>query len=927
MGNPIDDLHALGQSIWYDNISRKLLENGMLKTMIERGEIRGITSNPSIFQNAIAKSKEYDSALVTMAWAGYPSDQIYESLVVEDIQTAADLFLPLYQQTSGGDGYVSLEVSPRLANDSVATLEEALRLWKAVDRPNLMVKIPGTQEGLEAIRKAIATGISVNVTLIFSLERYRQVMEAYLSGLEERVRMHQSVEGIASVASFFVSRMDTKVDKLLEALVRQEGEDAEDARNLFGKAAIANARLAYQEFRQVFSSKRFLSLQEQGARVQRPLWASTSTKNPDYPDTMYVDSLIGPNSINTVPPQTLEAFKEYGHARLRIEEDLTEAKGIFNRLEALGISVDQVTAELENEGVKAFSEAFEALLFTLEKRRGDAQRELGSLLAGSVAKRVQDFQIQQVPKRLHAGDANLWTDDPVGQAEIKKRLGWLRLPESSRELVPTIERFAREVRQSGYTHAILLGMGGSSLAPEVLREVYGAPISGLELNILDSTDPAQVRATARLAPVEKSLYIVSSKSGGTAEVNAFLDYFWDRAKRKVGAQVGQHFVAITDPDTSLEKLAKERGFRKVFLADPMVGGRFSALTAFGLVPAALMGINLGQLLDKASWMARQCAEGVPAGRNLGMVLGAVLGEAALHGKDKLTLFTDKLLESFGAWLEQLIAESSGKMGKGIVPIDQEPFNLHTRYGKDRIFVYLRSDGSHDRMIEHLRKKGYPALNLEVAGKDDLAAEFYRWEVATAVACAILGVNAFDQPDVQDSKTRTVNKIQAFQRDRKFDEGRPAWEGEGVQLFGDAALQNASSLAEALETFMEQARENDYLAINAYLPRNQRTKTILNQLRSVLQADTGLSTTLGFGPRFLHSTGQLHKGGPAHGIFLQITADPDEDLPIPGEGMTFGTLERAQALGDLEALRIRGRRALRIHFKDSKRLDALIKTLR
>jgi transaldolase/glucose-6-phosphate isomerase len=503
----------------------------------------------------------------------------------------------------------------------------------------------------------------------------------------------------------------------------------------------------------------------------------------------------------------------------------------------------------------------------------------------------------------------------------------LRLPDSSRELIPILEQFSQEVRQAGYTHAILLGMGGSSLAPEVLREVYGAPESGLELTILDSTDPAQVRATAKLAPVEKSLYIVSSKSGGTAEVNAFLDFFWDRAKRKIGAQVGQHFVAITDPGTSLEKLAKERGFQKIFLADPMVGGRFSALTAFGLVPAALMGINLGQTLDRASWMARQCAEGVAVGRNPGFVLGAILGEAALHGKDKLTLLTDKLLDSFGAWLEQLIAESSGKMGKGIIPIDQEPFSLHTRYGKDRIFVYLRSDGSHDRMIEHLRKKGYPALTLEVAGKNDLAAEFYRWEVATAVACAILGVNAFDQPDVQDNKTRTVNKIQVFQQDGEFDEGRPAWEGEGAKLFGDASLEKAESLAEALETFLEQARENDYLAINAYLPRNLRTKTILNQLRTVLQADTGLATTLGFGPRFLHSTGQLHKGGPAHGIFLQITVDPDKDLPIPGEGMTFGTLERAQALGDLEALHIRGRRALRIHFGDSKGLDALVKILR
>ncbi len=926
MGNPIENLHALGQSIWYDNISRGLLENGALKSMVEQGEIRGITSNPSIFQSAIAKSKEYDPALVTMAWAGYPPDQIYESLVVEDIRAAADLFLPLYQQTNGGDGYVSLEVSPRLAHEGAETLEEALRLWEAVKRPNLMIKIPGTQEGLEAVRKAIAAGINVNVTLIFSLERYRQVMDAYLCGLEERLSLQQPVDRVASVASFFVSRMDSKVDKLLEALIQQGGESAEAGRMLLGKAAIANARLAYQEFRKVFSSERFQKLRAQGARLQRPLWASTSVKNPDYPDTMYVDQLIGPDSVNTVPPQTLEAFKDHGQAQLRIEEDLEGAKAVLNRLEELGISVKWVTDELENEGVRAFSEAFEALLFTLEKRRGDAQRELGSL-AELALQRVQELQSRQVPKRLFAGDASLWTHDPVGQAEISKRLGWLQLPESSRELIPTLERFSREAMEAGLTHAILLGMGGSSLAPEVLREVYGAPQAGLELTILDSTDPVQVRATASLAPVEKSLYIVSSKSGGTAEVNAFLDYFWDRAKRKLGTQAGQHFVAITDPGTSLEKLARERSFRQVFLADPMVGGRFSALTAFGLVPAALMGINLGKLLDKAAWMARQCAEEVPAGRNPGLVLGAILGEAALHGKDKLTLVADGLLDSFGAWLEQLIAESSGKMGKGIVPIDGEPFTLHTRYGKDRLFLYLRSDGTHDRVIEHLRKKGHPALVLEVVEKDDLAAEFYRWEFATAIACAILGVNAFDQPDVQDNKTRTVSKIRVYQQDGRFDEGEPAWEGEGVKLFGDLSFQKTTTLEEALETFLAEARENDYLAINAYLPRNPNKKSLLKRLRTALQADTGLATTLGFGPRFLHSTGQLHKGGPAHGIFLQITAAPEKDLPIPGEGMTFGTLERAQALGDLETLRMRGRRVLRMHFEDIKKLDALVKTIR
>jgi len=925
MDNPIQRLQRLGQSVWYDNISRQLLENGELQAMIERGDIRGITSNPSIFHHAIAQSKDYDSALVTMAWAGYDTGEIFERLVLEDIRTAADLFLPLYRSTHGGDGYVSLEVSPKLAHDSEETLKEALRLWQTVDRPNLMIKIPGTQEGLSAVRKAVAAGLNINITLIFSLKRYMDVMEAYLSGLEDRIKAQKPVDTITSVASFFVSRMDTKVDKLLEKIILSEGEGAETAQALLGKAAIANARLAYQLFRHVFESERFTRLRAHGARLQRPLWASTSTKNPAYPDTMYVDTLIGKDTINTMPTQTLDAFRSHGHASLTVEEGIEDAKQIFTRLEGLGISTDQVTNELEQEGVRAFTDAFEALLYTLAKRRSEAQRELGHL-AEPTKRRVREFEAQQVSARMHSVDPSLWTNEPAGQSEIKKRLGWLDLPQSSRTLIPELESFSAEVRQAGFTHAVLLGMGGSSLAPEVLRRVYGKPETGLELTILDSTDPAQVRATARQSPVEKTLFIVSSKSGGTAEVNAFLDTFWARTKKSQGNRTGEHFIAITDPGTSLEKLAAEREFRKVFLADPNVGGRFSALTAFGLVPAALMGLSITRILDRASWMARQCEAGIPAGRNPGLVLGAVLGEATLQGIDKLTLITDDLFESFGTWLEQLVAESSGKMGKGIVPIEGEPLARHGLYGKDRLFVYLRSDGGHDRVVERLRKKGHPTLVLGVLAKDDLAIEFYRWEVAISAACAVLGVNAFDQPDVQDSKTRTIQKIKTYQEAGKFDEGKPTWESEGVSLFGPAAIEKARSLEDAVTTFLQIAREGDYVALNAYLPRNLKTQRMMGSLRVAIQEDSGLATTVGFGPRFLHSTGQLHKGGPAHGVFLQITVDPEHDLPIPGQGMTFGTLERAQALGDLEALQSRGRRVMRMHFSKLAGLEALIKKL-
>jgi transaldolase/glucose-6-phosphate isomerase len=925
MTDPIHDLHALGQSIWYDNIARRLLENGELKGMIERGEIRGMTSNPSIFQNAIAKSKDYDSALVTMAWAGYSTGEILEQLVLEDIQVAADLLLPLYHSSQGGDGYISLEVSPRLAYDSAGTLAETQRLWQAVDRPNLMIKIPATRLGLLAVRKAIAAGINVNVTLIFSLTRYQEVMEAYLAGLEDRLGQGKSVESIASVASFFVSRMDSKVDQLLEMVIAQGGKNASPGKRLLGKSAVANARLAYQSFLKVFRSERFEMLKEQDARLQRPLWASTSTKNPAYADTLYVDALVGPDTINTVPPQTLRAFADHGKASLTIDQEINEAKQVFRGLERLGISVGKVTEELEEEGVKAFSDAYDALLDTLETRRAAAEQDLGCL-ASYTRRRVAKFETQQVPARLHAIDPTLWTTDPGGQAEIRQRLGWLNLPTSSRKMVAEVEKFAAEVKKAGFTHGLLLGMGGSSLAPEVMSEVYGKPKAGLELFILDSTDPAAVKAAGRRSPLEKTLYIVASKSGGTAEGTAFLDYFWKKAEDTVGEQKGQHFIAITDPNTSLAKLAKERHFRKIFLADPTVGGRFSALSAFGVVPAGLMGYDLARFLSQGEWMSRQCAADMPAGRNPGLVLGALLGEAALQGRDKLTLWADPELESFGSWLEQLVAESTGKMGLGIVPIDGEAWMGHKFYGRDRLFVYLRRSGKYNRKLEQIRKQGQPAIVLDMPAKEDLAAEFYRWEVATAAACSVLGVNAFDQPDVQDSKTRTIHKIQEYKNRGKFDEGEAAWQEGGLRLYGTGEISKAKDLVDALHIFLGQGRAGNYVAINAYLPRTISMKRLLQRLRTVIGEKTGLATTVGFGPRFLHSTGQLHKGGSDRGMFLQITLDVEDDLPIPNQGITFGTLERAQALGDLEALQGRGRRVLRMHFNSLGGLESLIRSL-
>jgi transaldolase/glucose-6-phosphate isomerase len=890
--NPIEKLISLGQSLWYDNIQRKLLENGELKAMIQRGDIRGVTSNPTIFNNAIAKTNDYDSALVPLAWAGWDAEKIFWQLAIEDIKGACDAFMPLYKETNGADGYVSLEVSPYLANDTEGTAAQALQLWERVAKPNLMVKIPATKAGIPAIRTAIAAGVNINVTLIFSLARYLEVMDAYLSGLEDRLRAGGDIEAIHSVASFFVSRVDTKIDPRLP-----KGSD------LAGKAAIANAKLAYEEFRKVFGGPRFAKIQLAKANLQRPLWASTGTKNPAYSDTIYVDNLIGSATVNTVPPATLDAFRDHGVAAQTITEGLDEARAALSQLAAAGISMDVVTQELEDEGVKSFAEAFTQLLATIDERRKTAASSLGPL-AGSVSKYLSQLEADSVPARLWRHDPTLWTTDPAGRTEVMIRLGWLDSPDKARALIPTYQSFANGVHKAGIDRVLVLGMGGSSLTAEVLSSLLAAAKidAPLSLAILDSTDPAQVQQAAQNYPPDKSLYIVASKSGGTAEVMAAFHLFWDLSKGD-----GSRFIAITDPNTSLETLARERGFLRIFSSDESVGGRFAALTDFGMVPAALLGMELSRLLDRADWMKRQCDEHVLAARNPGMALGAVLAASALESRDKLTVLADAPLSALAGWIEQVVAESSGKHGKGILPVALEPIGSPEVYGQDRLFVYLRQNGELDKNIAELKGAGFPVIEYPITNPYDAGAEFFRWEIAISTACHILGINAFDQPDVQDSKLRTNVRIADFQKTGKL---------------AEADLVSGSDAKPALEKFLAQAKAGDYVAINAYLPRNAKMIEALQLMRVAIRAKTHCAVTAGFGPRFQHSTGQFHKGGPNTGLFIQIVADAETDLQIPTQGLSFGTLIRAQALGDYEALIAAGRKVLRVKLDSWKDLEKL-----
>ncbi len=525
---------------------------------------------------------------------------------------------------------------------------------------------------------------------------------------------------------------------------------------------------------------------------------------------------------------------------------------------------------------------------------------------------LKEIDRAQAAERIWAQDPRLWKDEASHVQEIGERLGWLSVIDDMRKHVAEMEGFANEVREASISHVVLCGMGGSSLCPEVIRLTFGSATGYPKLCVLDSTDPSTIAAVAEEAEPERSLYLIASKSGGTIEVDSLYRYFYDRSQAALGERSGLQFAAITDPGTGLHRLAQERGFRKVFLNPPDIGGRYSALSLFGLVPAALLGLDVTRLLDRAQAMAQACAAGVPADANPGVWLGTAMGTMARAGRDKLTLMTSPSIDSFGLWIEQLIAESTGKEGKGIVPVVGEPLGAPGTYGEDRYFVYVRLEGDDndtlDQMAGQLEAAGQPVVTLYLQDCYDLGAEFFRWEFATAIAGAMLKIDPFDQPNVQESKDNTSRVLAQFQATGALPTEPPDLLKDGLELYGS----KEESLEKALKGFVGGAGAGDYFAIVAYLPAAEPVEAAMATLREMLRNRTGLATTLGYGPRFLHSTGQLHKGGPNSGLFLQFTAQEKVSVPIPGKPYDFGTLKRAQATGDWQALKQHGRRALWVH---------------
>ncbi|HEY5176928.1 MAG TPA: bifunctional transaldolase/phosoglucose isomerase [Terriglobales bacterium] len=945
--NPLRQLHDLGQSVWLDQLSRSLLTTGGLKRLIEEDGLRGVTSNPTIFQKAISGSQDYAEQLEKLARSGSNISHIYEEIVLQDISNAADVLRGVYEANDGADGFISLEVSPLLANDTKATIEEAKKLFARLSRPNVMIKVPGTPAGLPAVEELLFSGLNINITLIFAVEVYEHVAEAYIKALERRVAAGLPVDRIASVASFFVSRIDSMVDKQLGQLAEKATDDEQKQRinALMGKAAIANAKVAYESFKRIFGSDRFAKLKEKGARVQRPLWASTSTKNPAYPDTMYLDTLIGADTVNTVPPATLEAFRDHGAAKPTLDTGIEEAHQVFDELKAVGIDMTAVTTKLTEEGVASFSESFDELFEVIEARRVEVMRSIMARHGAAPGKYQGDFEStlkdldkQKVVPRVWKKDPTVWKDDPEHEKIIGNALGWLKVAETMQPHVAELVAFADEIRKAEFEYAVVLGMGGSSLCPEVLARTFSKKDGYPQLYVLDSTVPTAIRHLEQKINIGKTLFIVSSKSGDTTEPQMFQRYFHDRVKRVKGDMAGENFIAITDPGTQLIKDAAHYRFRRVFLNMPDIGGRYSALSYFGMVPFAAMGGDVKTLLERALQAEHACVGPVGVSENPGARLGAILGSLAKAGRNKLTFVTPAPLDALGLWIEQLIAESTGKEGKGIVPVAGEPLGSPDVYSDDRIFAFIHTQSSKtgdiDAKLAALEAAGHPVLRHTLHDPLDLGEEFFLWEFATAIAGALLTIDPFDQPNVQESKDNTKRLLGDYVQNGSLAQQKLIIAEESMRVFGDEATRDllrrsGSSMQEIFTAHLSRIKPGDYFAVTQYIEELNNYEGLLQQVRIAVRDEKKVATTSGYGPRFLHSTGQLHKGGPGTGVFLQITSEDINDIEIPGEKFTFGVLKQAQALGDFESLAARGRRAIRVDLgrdveKGLRRLLVLIK---
>ncbi|HTL48759.1 MAG TPA: bifunctional transaldolase/phosoglucose isomerase [Verrucomicrobiae bacterium] len=913
------ELARAGQSPWLDFISRQLLSSGKLKSLIEDAGLLGVTSNPSIFEKAIGTpGAGYDKDVKRLSRKGQSTLEIYDALTIEDIQEACDLFKGVHTESEGEHGYVSLEVRPDLAHDEKRTVEDAVRLFGRVARPNVMIKVPATTAGVAAFRELTARGINVNVTLIFSLEHYLSVLNAYLEGLEERLRKGADLSKVHSVASVFVSRYDSLLDVRLAQLQERESDADEraDLESLKGKAAVANSKIIYQEFRKVLAGGRFQTLKANGANVQKVLWGSTSVKNPKYPDLLYVEPLIGEETVNTMPEPTFTAFLDHGQVKIgAVEENVEEAAAVVDRLKEWGLDLNEVGQKLQHDGLIAFENSFDSLMKTLELacehfRGKTTLARLKATVSEIVTRKVpvERMEKESFRERFFKADPSLWKTEKEHQQVINNRMGWLRIADWMLGRLYELDELSDDVWNEHYHDLVLLGMGGSSLAPEVMSLIVPRLGRGkkMRFHVLDTTDPGALLAVERKVKLQKTLFIVASKSGSTVETMSQYQYFHEKVLKQYAGNPdklslsGNQFIAITDEGSRLEQEGYDKRFRKVFINPTDVGGRYSALSFFGLVPAALLGISVRQLLKQAKTLFASAESEKDLRKNASFYLGALLGTLAREGRGKLTVWTSPRLKPFGAWLEQLVAESTGKEGQGILPVDGERPGKTDVYGKDRSFLILKLAGEKNKrlaaQVKELKKAGFPVLEMDWPDRTSLGAEFLRWEISTAVASAVMGVNPFDEPNVKESKDITTRLLTESERDGEIVDPENLVKARKPIDFDD---------------FFRSLEEGRYLALLPYVMRSPKTTAYFERIQAVLRDAFKVPVTVGFGPRYLHSIGQLFKGGPETGNFLFFTLQDPRDAKIPHVKFSFSDLKKAQATGDSQALSDRGLPAMTV----------------
>jgi transaldolase / glucose-6-phosphate isomerase len=904
------DIHQSGQSTWLNYLRNSFIRSGELTQHIERG-IQGITANALVYQRAIGAGGDYDDAIRRETAAGTPARRIHEALVVDDLQRAADVLRPIFDESNRLDGFVSLELEPALLTDAIATVAEVRRLSHHIDRYNVMVEIPATPAGIEAIRHLVADGVSVNATHIFSVAVYEQVAQAYIDGLEKYITSH-SVWRVTptAVASFSLSPIDAAVDPLLLEAGRNE---------MTGRTALAMAKVLYQRFQNIFAGPRWEKLADRGGRVLRPKWTRMTPRNFLLPTTYYLESLIYPSTIATLSPQILNAFVNMGSLAVNPTEGFKEAQTHLADLVNLDIDLDKISTRLQKEHLQSSDRQFHDLIQVVMRRRDELDRgwepmatRLGDY-GNIITEGLDELSHQRVVCRIWNHDHTLWKPDP---AEITNRLGWLHIMDALQANTTRLQSFTTGVLDEGFTHALLLGMGGSSLAPELYYNTFGRPsrpanmpFEGLDLVVLDTTDADSVSAVDESLDLSHTLVIVATKSGSTIETLSAFKYYYNRLAALVGAdKAGEHIIGITDPGSKIVELADQYRFRDLFLNDPNIGGRYSALSYFGLVPAALVGVDLSELLERGSATAANAmlCDRDMIDQNLSARLGAILGRLGLAGRDKLTFITSAPIATFGDWAEQLIAESLGKEGKGILPVVGERIAEDGLYGDDRLFVHLRLDGdrTQDAAVPKLADAGHPVVTLRLKDVYDIGGQFLLWEMATAIAAYFMAINPFDQPDVEAAKGKAREIVAEYS-------------ATGQLPNGDLVEPEASALAE----FLSKVQPGDYIAIQAYAQKTAELDEALQRLREKIRSATATrlgyypATSIGYGPRFLHSTGQLHKGDSGNGLFVQLVSDAMNDVAIPDQAgaavssISFNILKKAQALGDARALRDARRRVI------------------